>query len=466
MLDKVRKTILRYRMIAPGDVVIVATSGGPDSMCLLDMLERLGAELSFELEVAHYEHGIRGENSRLDAQFVQKAATSRGLKLTVEAGDVPSQAALRKMSVEEAARESRYAFFERILDKYGDNTKIALGHTATDQAETVLMRLLRGAGIRGLSAISPVRGPYIRPLIDIEREDVVNYLEMRSLSWCEDETNLAMDALRNRIRHELMPVLERNFNPRLVEALSRTADVCRLAVDYLDKIAEKIVRENVVRRDKGFFLEREVFAAEHPAIAAAVFEALWRMARGNLRKLRYEHRMHILEASSEGRSGIFCLPDDWIAAVDSGGLLLSPEPPGKPPEYELPLEIPGETRIRATGAIITAEIIERNSILESWKSAAPEDAYLDLDAIKAPLVVRSLKPGDRMEPLGGAGTRKLQDIFTDLKAPRWMRAMVPVIAAGDEIVWVAPLKIAHTFRVTEKTATVLHLQLSGSVHIP
>jgi len=487
MPGKVKKTIKRFKMIEPGDVVIAAVSGGPDSVCLLDTLDRIKDELDFTLEVAHLDHGIRGENSRRDAQFVKELAKLRGLKLYKKTATVPQLARKMKMSIEEAAREARYEFFERLLKNRGGSesaslrspirdvskgavgsrgnkskVKIALGHTATDQAETVLMRLLRGSGPRGLAAIPPVRGPYIRPLIQIERKEVVAYLNQRGLRWMEDETNVHPGHLRNRLRNELIPTLEKDFNPRLIESLCNTADACRSVEDYLESEAQKIVKAHAVKKGKGFYLLRKAFTESHLAVATVAFELLWRMARGNLDKLGFEHRAKIVDTIREGQSGMFYLPDGWIAAVDSGGITISPKIPIKLAEYRMPLKIPGETIIDSIGMRITAEILSRGPE-ERWKNADPEEAFLDFDAIAPPIEVRSPRPGDRMKPIGGSGTRKLQDIFTDLKVPRWGRSAIPVITSAGEIAWVAPLKVSHTFRITRKTAKLLHLRISGPI---
>lgn len=440
--------------------MVAAVSGGADSVCMLDILDRLRETLDFTLEVAHFEHGIRGEESRSDAGFVEKLARSRGLELIMEAGDVPASARDKKLSVEEAAREERYAFFRRILAAREKNTKIALGHTADDQAETVLMRLIRGAGVRGLSGIPPVRDNYIRPLIELERESILKYLQNRGLEWREDATNLSTGHLRNRIRHELVPALGEVYNPRIVEVISRTAEVCRLTADFLDAAGEEAVRGKVSRRGRGFFLPREVFARNHPAVGLAAFEKLWETARGGLKKLRAEHRSLVADAARKGKSGIYCMPEGWMAAVDSAGVWLSPQAPVTYVSYRIPLEIPGNTRIEQTGAAIESEVISASSEGQ-WKNAPPPEAYLDMEKMAEPVEVRSPEPGDRMRPLGGKRSRKLQDIYTDLKAPRWMRPLLPVVTAGGKIAWAAPLRIGHEFRITESTRKVLHLKMAG-----
>jgi len=460
MLAHVQKAITRRRMIEPGDHVVAAVSGGADSVCMLDMLDRLRDMLGFSLEVAHFEHGIRGQDSRGDAEFVEKLARSKGLEFFMEAGDVPSVAREKKLSMEEAAREERYAFFRRILAARRANTRIALGHTATDQAETVLMRLIRGAGVRGLSGIPPVRGPYIRPLIEVEREAVLKYLENRGLDWREDATNLSAGHLRNRIRRELMPAIARGYNPRIVEVLSRTSEVCRLTADFMDAVGEEAFRGKISRRGRGFFLPGEVFVKNHPAVGLAAFEKMWEMARGGLKKLRNEHRSAVVEAAREGRSGIYCMPDGWTVAVDSGGVWLSPHPPVTHVTYRIPLEIPGRTCVEQTGAEIESEVMDRPSE-DKWKNASSREAYLDMEKVSGPVEVRPPGPGDRMRPLGGKGSRKLQDIYTDLKAPRWIRPLLPVVTAGGEIAWAPPFRIGHEFRITEDTRKVLHLRLAG-----
>ena len=447
-------------MISPGDTVIAAVSGGPDSMCLLEILEKLRKKLNFDLEAAHFEHGIRGQDSLLDAAFVSKTAAEKGLKLNEAFADVPESAGHGKMSLEEAAREHRYEFFEKLAEKHGDGVKIALGHNSDDQAETVLMRLLRGSGMRGLAAIPPVRGHYIRPLIEIRRLEIIQYLESRDIAWREDETNAATDALRNHIRHILLPLLVKEYNPNIVETLGRTSDACRATVDYIDKIASDIREKNSVRKPNGLFAPRNVFENNHPAVAAAVFESMYIALTGGLRKLRFQHRLDTVNAAREGRSGIYTLPDGWIAAVDSGGVFITTKPPEMNIEYDIPLVVPGKTYIEPTGVEIDAEVVDRANN-EKWANAHPTEAYLDMDALRTPIIVRNSAPGDRMRPLGGSGSKKLQDIFTDAKAPRWKRPVYPVIVSGDDIAWVAPFSVSELFKVTEKTEKLLHFTVSG-----
>lgn len=456
LINKIRKTIVKHKMITTGETVTAAVSGGPDSVCLLDVLDRLRDEMGFTLEVAHFEHGIRGESSVADADFVREIASVKNLKFHFGSKNPKALMNDKKLSIEEAARDARYVFFENVRNS-SPLVKIATGHTSNDQAETVLMRLLRGSGPRGLAGIPPVRGCYIRPLIEIERSEIMEYLNECHLKWRVDETNELDNALRNRIRHDLIPALKRDYNPRVVEALCRGAEASRETVDYIDATVEKIAAEEIETRESGIFIPLRAITENHPALATGIFEAAFKMAAGNLRKLRFEHRAAPIRAAREGRVGIYNLPGGLLAAVDRSGILITQEMPEINFEYCVPLKIPGKTSIDVIGAEIEAEIIERCDT-ELWKNALPDEAYLDFDLMTPPFEARSWKTGDRMIPLGTIGTKKIQDIFTDSKTPCGKKPFHPIIATAGEIAWAARMRISDKYKISEKTKIILRLK--------
>src|SRR5690606_7110870 len=241
VMDRVLETARRCRMWAPGDRIVVAVSGGPDSVALLHVLTRLKDQESLDLVVAHLNHRLRGRSADEDAAFVGSLAERWGLPAVVEEADVARMARQRGVGIQEAAREARYAFFSRVAEAWGA-ARIALAHHADDQVETVLFRLIRGTGTRGLAGIPPVRGPIIRPLIDVSREDIVAYCRRHRLPYRTDPSNRDMRYRRNRIRWELIPLLEERYNPRVREAIVRMARILRDEDDFLDRYADGVYR--------------------------------------------------------------------------------------------------------------------------------------------------------------------------------------------------------------------------------
>jgi len=441
----------------PGDMVVVGLSGGADSTCLLESLDILKGEFGVRLAAAHFEHGIRGKAGRRDAEFARSLAGERNLRFILGRGDVPALAQREKLSIEEAARKARYEFFDSIPRRFRgvkkEAIKIALGHTADDQAETVIMRLLRGSGPRGLGGIPPVRGRFIRPLIEVSRETIIGFLRARNLSWTEDETNVSGDYLRNRIRRELMPALK-EYNPNLVATLVRTAQACREMSDLLDgEAAGMLAKCRIGKRE--VFIPRKLLKDEHPARAMALIEAAINEVKGSLWAVRSDHRRAILEAARTSGTAQIILPGGFEANIGKDVRVGGPHSPIE--DFRMPLEVPGTTRIEALGVTFDATIVKP---AKNYEMYPPNVAHFDLDSMKRPIEIRNFRRGDRFQPIGMKGTRKAQDIFIDLKVPREWRRRVPIITAGGDIAWVAPFRMAHGFRVTGKTHQVLRIVLN------
>ena len=243
MLDRVRKTIEDYRMLSPGDKVVVGVSGGADSIALLNILRGMN-DLKLDITAAHLNHGLRGEEADRDARFVEKAASALGLNYEYKKVDTLSYKEEKKLSLEDAARELRYEFFDEVRQRLKAD-KVATAHSRDDQAETVLMRLIRGSGLKGLSGISPVSRSYIiRPLLFIGRSEIEEYLKLRSIDWVEDSSNESYEFLRNRVRRELIPALK-SYNPRIVETLARTAEVLKADEELIRAETEKVFKKNI-----------------------------------------------------------------------------------------------------------------------------------------------------------------------------------------------------------------------------
>lgn len=477
MIDAVRAAIEDYRMLEKGDRVVVGVSGGPDSVALLHILHSLAAEYMLVLHVAHLNHMFRGKDAEEDARFVEEFAGSLGLPCTVEAYDVPAYLRRTGRSAQDGAREVRYDFYRRVARDVGAN-KVALGHNADDQVETILMRLFRGSGLAGLTAIPPVRAEgdvtYIRPLIRVTRSEISAYCEANNLATRLDASNVKPKYLRNKIRLELIPLLEQKYNKRIREALLRTADLLRLDSDYIEGMAHEAFLEALFDwTENSVILDSNVLFRQHGAIQGRVIrQAVARLKDGEVKDIESEHIRSVLAMARRGASGASLdLPDGITAEYEYGKLRLrigskrAAPAPGRPFVPERVLAVPGVTRVPELGCEIEARVLDVGELPPPSPGTrrcntgcqACFEEYLDFHAVRGPLVVRTRRHGDRFRPLGMNGTKKLKDFFIDLKIPRGRRDVIPLIVTGDEIVWVIGYRISDSFKVTKATRRVLHL---------
>jgi len=441
LIAKLKKTVRKYKILSPGDRVLVAVSGGPDSVCLLATLHALSVELGLSLHVAHLNHMFRGKESADEALFVAGLAKQLGLQSTIESIDVAALCRERGLSVQAGAREARYAFLSRAAEMIGAS-RIATGHTATDQAETVLLRLLRGAGSTGLAGIPPVRGQFIRPLIETTREEVLEHLAQTGLAFKTDPSNAKPLYTRNRIRLELMPLLKQ-FNPRIVETLAAEAALLKDESEALDLSVESAAQAIAEKRETGFVLQREEFLALHPAIKRRLFRRLAdALAYGpsGLSSVQVEEALQFMSAASTGRT--MRLQAALTIERTYEQFVVGPSTPAVPFSYEL--MVPGRMAIPECR-------IEVEAILCNDPAAFPDTNYywqalFDYDKICLPLQVRSRRPGDRLHPSGlGGKSKKLQDLLVDAKIPRQQRDTVPLLCSGAHILWVMGMRIDQRF---------------------
>ncbi|MFQ6089893.1 MAG: tRNA lysidine(34) synthetase TilS [Candidatus Bipolaricaulia bacterium] len=451
MLNKVRETIARYRMLAPGERVLTAVSGGVDSIVLLHLFYELREELKINLIVAHLDHRIRGEESRADAESVAAEAQRLGLPLVLEESDAPAYAKEEGLSLEEAAREVRYRFLEEAAAKVRAD-KIALGHQRDDLVETLLINLIRGAGLVGLRGMVPVRGRYIRPLIKCSRTEIERFAGEHRLEYRQDRTNLEKKYLRNRIRLELLPLLE-NYRPGVAARLAQTAQVLGEAAHYLEERARERLEGLVLGEgDDELVLDREKLLEEEPIIRAFILREAVRRARGTLRDIEFAHLQKMSKLIEGDSTRAEChLPGGLRFRRSGERLSIAPaQQEAEPQPYELPLQI-GENYLPEIGWRFTLE--EAEPRLKSAEDPLRE--LIDHDRIEEPLLIRSWRPGDRLRPLGMAGTKKVQDLFVDEKVPPEERGRVPLFCDRRGIIWVVGIRLSEDYKVTEKTKRAL-----------
>lgn len=456
-IETMLSTIRRLSMLKPGDKVLVAVSGGPDSVALLYALWSLRDELGITLHAAHLNHSFRGKESDDDAEYVAQLAGNLGVPCTVEKIDVPEIQRTLRLSPEEAARLVRYEFLERVADEIGAN-RIAVGHTADDQVETVLLCILRGAGIDGLSGMPPVRGRIIRPLIETRRSVVEEYVERQGLHPRIDATNLLATYARNRIRLELLPLLRREYNPEVDAAILRLSELATEDSAYLNMEAEEtLARLKTSQNEQSLSLDVPGLLECRPAIRRRVIRSAVSELRGGLADVGFVHVEDLLRLLDGGKDFRYELPGGiYVERARETLTLSSSKREELPIIYCYELCVPGKTEVPEIGVIIEVDLSQ--TPVEPMRPPDSLEVVLDRDSIVGKLRVRSWEPGDRIRPFGLGGSKKIQDIFMDKKIPRAARHRVPIMADDEKIVWIAGLALSDLVKVTDRTREFLVLR--------
>lgn len=463
LVKQVRLLIGKLGMLKTGDKVLIGVSGGPDSIALLHILWTLKDDLRIIPVVAHLNHQLRGEEAKEDARSVREFSEKLGLPCYIEEADAKSYHKNSGLSLQEACREIRFSFFEQLAGKLGAG-RVALGHHADDQAETILLNLLRGAGISGLKGISYVRGLYIRPLLEIRRKEIEEYCLQHHLPVRQDSSNLKPVYTRNRIRLNLLPLLEREYNPQIIHALVQLGNLCSEEDSFLEELA-LINFENIKTNEKNgmVVLDNNALCSLSAPLCRRVLRLAWEEITGETKELSYHHvekLMELLHKKAGGR--VMILPRGIRALKTNNVLQFSRETEPIPIlPYKHPLIVPGVTYIPEIDLCIQAEVINLRDA-PSFAEMSPNEALLDYDLIKQPLYVRRRLEGDVFSPLGVDGTLKLKKFLIDGKIARYKRDKIPLVVSGDDIVWVGGLRSAQGWKVTGGTVKCLYLQILGS----
>ena len=456
IIKKVRETILRYGMTNQGEKIIVAVSGGPDSICLLDILNLLSDELKIILVVAHYNHGLREAEDDSETQLVKDLAERIKIPFVSEKS---SHLKSGSPSIEEKAREARYDFLERIREDY-DAQKIAVGHTLADQAETIIMRLLRGSGPSGLAGIPPVRdNRIIRPLIEIKREEIMAYLDARGLTYALDSSNKDKKYLRNRIRFELMPMML-EYQPRLIENLKNLSNILRDEGLFMELLAKDWIEKEAKREAKGHIsVPISSFIGLPMPLRNRVTRCILKEISGHLRRIEYDHILSVSElADSDKPQTMLDLPNGITIRKVYDRLVFMSGTRRAFQGFHYSINGPGSFHIEAIDRTIILDKIRGG--INDVNVASAFEAYLDAEKIKYPMILRNSRPGDKFIPLGMNGHKKVKDFFIDLKVPSEIRAATPILTSEDRIAWVCGFRIAEDFKVTLQTKKIVRVTIS------
>lgn len=457
-INKVTATIKKYSMLSEKEKILVGLSGGPDSVCLLYVLSNLEEKFMPDLHAIYINHTMRPEETPEEIEFCELLCKKLNVSFLTKSIDVKTYAKEQGLNRQEAARKLRYRIFEGTAYEINAH-KIALGHTADDQAETVLIRLFRGSGPTGLSGIPPVRRNIIRPLIEIERKEIEKILDERKIDFIVDSSNLKKDYLRNRIRLSLIPMLK-ELNPNIIETLSRTAEIFGEEERYFEIIVAKTLMKLTSRKTD---TRIELFLAPFEIMNKVIMRRVLRKAIDETRSLRginFIHIEDIIELIKKGNPGDrLYLPKGVRIIKGYSTLVLTSEPAVKLNTYTL--TIPGETILKEAGILIRASIVDSKESEVRSQNSVPWStlAIFDADRLVPPLIVRSRKNGDFFYPFGFGKRKKLQDFFVDEKVPRDERDRIPLIISGDDIVWVVGYRGDERFKVTEGTKKILRLEV-------
>ncbi len=458
MIQKVLETIRDNYMLTYGDKVLVAVSGGPDSICLLHILHRLKEEFNLTLYAAHVNHCLRGEEADKDEEYVEKFCRDFGIECFSRKIDINKLSEERGISTESAAREARYEFFQELVHKLKAQ-RVALAHNANDQAETVLMRIMRGAGMEGIIGIKAVReNIFIRPLINIKRESIEGYCEDNNLLPRIDKTNHENIYTRNKIRLELIPYIKENFNSDIITTLNRLADTIGRDNEYLENIANEKFKSYCRRNSGKVIINKEAFK-EHEAIITRMLRLSILKLKGNLYNVEKVHIYDLINLQKSGTGKLITLPENVVGYNNYENIELSIGKAygNKEAEKEYTLSINEEKGIEGFNFRISARLVGKSEKINLKEKSNIK--YFDFDKLQGIITVRRRRNGDRFTPFGMKGSKKLKDFFMDLKVPQEERDRIPLICFGEDIAWIVGYRISDNYRLDKATKNILEIKI-------
>ena len=449
--------VVEHALIEEDDNVVLGLSGGPDSMALLYILIEIKKKIDFNLLLAHVNHGVRADEALRDEEFVKKTAENLRLPYFSTRVDMVGIAKRDGISAEEAGRKLRYGFFREILQKEGKG-KIAVAHNKKDQAETLLMRIMRGTGIDGLKGMDFQTGDIIRPILKVDRWEIENYIRDKGIETVLDNTNLQTIYTRNKVRLELIPYIEENFNPNIVDTLFRLSENASLDSQFLDKFTDKSYNNIVKKEDKSsIILAYDRFKEEDIAIRRRIIRKAILDLANTLQGIEEVHIYSIEELFNKKETGkMINLPHAIIARVAYDDLIIEKDKSSKIDKKD-----PAEDLKLGNNVLgdyeVDLEVILKEDI--DFKKTSRNKKYFDYNKIVGTIRVRKRKDGDRFNPFGMRGTKKLKDYFIDEKIPRDLREGIPLLVDEKNIIWVIGYRTSEIYKVDKDTTKVLKVEI-------
>jgi tRNA(Ile)-lysidine synthase len=463
LIAKVRKDIEEYGLLKKGDSVVIGLSGGADSVCLLRVLKELEEEFGLKIIAVHINHCLRGNESDSDEHFVEELCQKWGIQFKTFKINVEAFAAYNAISLEEAGRELRYKIFNQVIHETGYKY-IAVAHQREDQAETIMLNILRGAGMDGLCGMNIKQGNIIRPLLNISREQITTYLKENGILWRTDSSNLENQYTRNRIRNMLFPMIHKTFGVDPVNQLVKLSEIARQEHEYMEKVAEKAFNEvSLSFSNNKLEISLPRFRNLPDAIAKRIIRMAWERINKSRKNLLQVHVNQIMSLYKKGTSGKkVVLPKDFEVRLSYDKIIFSKKETEKHEPFACRVNIDGDTVAEVTNGVLKSRVMPAD---EAFKCYGTPDIIgeknnvqlFDYDKLNDGLILRNRRNGDRIRPYGAKGEKKLKDYFIDAKIPREERSKIPLVALDNKIVWVVGMRTSEEFRADRHTKKVLVL---------
>jgi tRNA(Ile)-lysidine synthase len=459
MLKKVNQTIEKYKLLEKGERVVVALSGGPDSTALLAVLAQIARTRDLRLIVAHFNHGLRGEESDEDENFSRALSEKMGLSFVSEKMDQKKRT--KGLSPEDFYRRERYNFLNQTAEDYRAQ-KIALGQNLQDQAETVLLNILRGSGLEGLKGFLPMRdGKFIRPLMEISRQEIISFLNEAGISYRQDSSNENNKYLRNQVRSELIPYLKEKFNPKIEESLVQMAEILRPEDEFIRQHIDEVLKSSFVQRQQNKILLKISYINKLPsAIRLRLFKAILESLNPAKNGFSFIHIKSLDNLAQKCETGKrIDLPLGIQVRREYNDLIVEGKKiDPKRMEYEYTMNIPGVVYSKERNITIRSELTTKEKIDFSGGNAV----YLDLDKIQQPLIIRNRRDGDWFQPLGMQGQQKIKSLFIDHKIPRLKRDEIMLLVDNISVIWIENMHLNDRVKITAETKNILKLEIIDS----
>jgi len=456
MIKKVKQTIEKYNLLNKNEKVVVALSGGPDSTALLVILSQIAKEIEFNLIAAHINHGLRGEESDEDERYSHELSGKMGV--TFVSCKVNKTGMEKGASPEDYYRRQRYGFLNNVAKEH-QAQKIALGHNLHDQAETVLLNLLRGSGLEGLKGILPMRdGKFIRPLIEVSRREIIYFLNTAGIQYRQDSSNESKQYLRNKIRGELIPYIKEKFNPKIEENLAQTAEILRNEDEFIRQYVLEAMDSSYVQRKKNLISLNISYVNKLPqAVRLRLIKNLLESLNPEKNGFSFTHVKSVENLVQKKESGKrISLPSGIEASREYDNLVLEKKKgSAKRIKYQYTIKIPGSVNIKERNMTIHLQTKNRAYIDLRNK----RKVYMDLDRIEQPLILRNRREGDWFQPLGMKGRKKIKTFFIDRKIPRKKRDEIMLIADQISVIWIEKMHLDDRVKITNNTKNVLELEI-------
>lgn len=462
LLFQVKKDIREHDLIRPGFHVVAGISGGADSVCLLKVLKELSRDLNISITAVHVNHMLRGAESDADEAFVADLCRRWEVPLRVLRADIAQVSRAKGLTEEEAGREVRYGYLFQVLRELSADV-IATGHHYEDNAETVMLNILRGCGLEGLAGMDFKSGSIVRPLLGIRKSAIEDYLSGEGIPWRTDSSNLSGKYARNRVRNLLFPAMKEHFGIDPAQMLNRMSSLARRDEEYLAKQARMYFEQMCAVTGSGISLDSKMLGRLDAAISSRIVRLAWERSTGSMKGLENIHVDEIIKLCRESGTGKrLCLPKGWTALLSYGRLTIIPGCPDKKAAWCYPLNVPGTVQVAEAGGVIEALLLSREEFREMYphgtvSSETSNTQVFDYLKIGCGINIRNRRDGDRIRPFRSPGEKKLKKFLIDNKVPAEKRDEIPLVAVGSKIVWVVGMRTSDEFRPDERTEKYLVL---------